>query len=188
MVRNNPKIGTPQVSSEALDAPGDAVRLQIERDPVTIRVDGSAAYEDNGADGVVIFLLFKDDAEPVRIGIAVEEKRARVVGDGVPVGVDEDRRRGPLSENPLHYGFHGRSKDELDALFEKGDDGPYPLRHIAQTFPVIETTTQKGPQRFQIFRRSHFHQHFHLLSIRHDAGGRDGVTEEIRIRGADDSL
>ena len=33
-----------------------------------------------------------------------------------------------------------------------------------------------------------FHQRFHLFCIRHDAGGRDGVTEEICVRGAEGGL
>ena len=32
--------------------------------------------------------------------------------------------------------------DEFDALLEKGGDGPYPLRHIAQYFFLIGKTIQ----------------------------------------------
>ena len=38
-----------------------------------------------------------------------------------------------------------------------------------------------------IFRHGHLRQRFHLC-VWHDAGGRDGVTKEIRIRGAAGSL
>ena len=41
---------------------------------------------------------------------------------------------------------------------------------------------------FHVFRHEDFHQCFHVLCVRHDAGGRNGVTKEIRIRGADGSL
>ena len=92
------------------------------------RLDGSAVDEHNGVNGVVTLLLFEGGTETVHTGIAVEEKRAGVVDDGVPVGVDEDRERGQLGEQFPHNGFHGRSKDEIDALFEKGCAGPYPLR------------------------------------------------------------
>ena len=142
VVRKKSKIGTPQVTAKELDGQDDAARFQIERGPVTFNLDGSATDEHNGVNGVVILLLLEGGTETVHTGIAAEEKRAGVVGDGVPVGVDEDRECGQLREQFPHNGFHGRSKDELDALFEKGCDGPYPLRHIAQNFPVIGTTTQ----------------------------------------------
>ena len=66
---------------------------------MTFRLDGSAAGQHNGANGVVILLLFEGAAETVHTGIAVEEKRAGVVGDGVLVGVNEDRERGQLGES-----------------------------------------------------------------------------------------
>ena len=65
---------------------------------MTFRLDGSAADEHNGANGVVILFLFEDGAETVYTGIAIEEKRAAVVGD-------EDRRL--LGEKFPHNGFDG---------------------------------------------------------------------------------
>ena len=130
MVRNKSEIGNPQVTVKALDALDDAARVQIERGPVAFRLDGSAADEQNGVNDVVILLLLEGDTETIHTGIAVEEERAGVVGDGVPVGVDEDWERAKLGERFPHNGFHGRTKDELDALFEKGGGGPYPLRHL----------------------------------------------------------
>ena len=88
------EIRTPQVTAKVLDAPDDAARFQIERGSVTFRLDGSAAGQHNGANGVVILLLFEGAAETVHTGIAVEEKRAGAAGDGVPVGIAEDRGRG----------------------------------------------------------------------------------------------
>ena len=142
LVRKKSEIGTPQVTAKALDAPDDTARFKIDRGPVTFRLDSSAADEYNGADGVIILRLFKGGTETVHTSIAVEKERAGVVADGVPVRVDEDRGRRQLGEQFPHNVFHGRSKDELDALFEKGGDGPYPLRHIALKIPVIGKTTQ----------------------------------------------
>ena len=98
---------------------------------MTFRLDGSVADEHNGANGMVILLLLERGAETVHTGIAEEEKRAGVVGDGVLVGVDGDRGRGQFGEQFTHNGFHRISRDEFDALFEKKGDGPYTLRHIA---------------------------------------------------------
>ena len=111
---------------------------------MTFRLDGSAADEHDGVDGVVVPLLFESSTETVHTSIAIENKRVEIVGDAVPVGVNEERRRGQLDEKFPPDGFHGRSKDELDALFAKGGDGPYPLGHIAQKFPVIGKTSQEG--------------------------------------------
>ena len=105
MVQKNVEIVTPQVTAKALDAPDDSARFQIERGPVKFRLDGSAVDEHNGANGVVILFLFESGTKTVLTGIAVEGKRAGVVGDGVPVRVDEDRGRGQLGEQFSHNGF-----------------------------------------------------------------------------------
>ena len=121
VVRKKSKIGTPQVTAKELDGQDDAARFQIERGPVTFRFDGSAAGEHNGANGVISLLLFEGGTETVYTGIAgiaVEDKRAGDIADGVPVRVDEDRGRGQFGEQFPHNGFHGRSKDELDTSFE----------------------------------------------------------------------
>ena len=110
-------------------------------------VDGNTADEHNGANGVIILLLLEGGTETVHTVIGVEEKRAGVVTDGVPVRADEDRGRG-LGEHLPHNGFHCRGEDELDALFDKGGDGPYPLRRIAQKFPVIGKATLEGAYLF----------------------------------------
>ena len=105
VVRKKSEIGTPHVAAKTLGAPNDAARFQIERGPVKFRLDGSAVDEHNGANGVVILFLFESGTKTVLTGIAVEGKRAGVVGDGVPVRVDEDRGRGQLGEQFSHNGF-----------------------------------------------------------------------------------
>ena len=97
VVRTKSETGTPQVTTKALD-PDDAAHFQIERGPVTFRLDGSAADDHNGANGVVILLLVEGGKETVHTGIALEEKRAGGVADGVPVRVHEYRGRGQLGE------------------------------------------------------------------------------------------
>ena len=94
LVRKKSEIGTLQITAKALDVPDDPSRFQIKRGPVTFRLDGSAADEHNGANAVVILLLLEGGVETVHTGIAVEEKRAGAAGDGVPVGIAEDRGRG----------------------------------------------------------------------------------------------
>ena len=54
------------------------------------RRNASAADEHDGSNGVVAFHLIKGGTETVHTGIAVDEERAAVIRDGVPVGVGED--------------------------------------------------------------------------------------------------
>ena len=105
---------------------------------------------------MVALLLLEGGTETVHTGIVLEEETAGVVGDGVPVGVDEDQGCRQFGEKFPHNGFHGRSEDELDALFERGGDGQYPLCRISQEFPVIRKSTQKGEYLFLVFRLGHF--------------------------------
>ena len=58
VIRKLSGFRTPKVAAKALDAPDDAARFQIERSPVAFRLDGSAADEHDGANGVVVLLLF----------------------------------------------------------------------------------------------------------------------------------
>ena len=71
---------TPQVE-KTLDAPDDAARIQIERNPVAFRLDGNVADEHDWANGVF-------------------------VGDNVPVGIDEDRGRSHFGQNFPRQHFH----------------------------------------------------------------------------------
>ena len=50
VVRNDAEGGTPQISTEAIDASDDAASLYIERCPVALRLEGRAAKENNRAD------------------------------------------------------------------------------------------------------------------------------------------
>ena len=56
--RENARLRTPKVASKALDRPYDAACFQIERRPMSFRVEGSAAYIGNGPHGAGgLFLL-----------------------------------------------------------------------------------------------------------------------------------
>ena len=50
VVRENAEGGTPQISAQAFNAPDDAASLEIERRPVTLRLEGSTADENNRTD------------------------------------------------------------------------------------------------------------------------------------------
>ena len=87
--------GIPQVSSETVDNPDDAASLEIERGPVSLRLEGSAADEYNKAYNrrAVLLFLLKCGPKTIYARVAVEEERAGVVRNRVPVWVDHNRWR-----------------------------------------------------------------------------------------------
>ena len=50
VVRKNVEGGTPQVTTEALEAPDDAASLEVKRCPLALRLEGSAADGNNRSD------------------------------------------------------------------------------------------------------------------------------------------
>ena len=92
VVRKDAEGSTPSLSSEALDTPDDAATLEIERGPVSLRLEGSAADENNRACRAVLLLLLTCGSKTIDASVA-EEERAGVVSDRVPVWVDQNRWR-----------------------------------------------------------------------------------------------
>ena len=62
--------------------------------------------------------LLESRSKAVEANVAVEAERAGVVGDGVPVGVDEDRWLGQFVEDGADGGFHGGGEVEGGVLLE----------------------------------------------------------------------
>ena len=91
MVGVDEELGRPKMASEALDGPDDATGFEVEGGPCSLVVEGGAADEKDGADGAVGLFLFERCTETVDAGVAVEAEGAGVVGDSVPVRVDQDR-------------------------------------------------------------------------------------------------
>ena len=67
--------------------PHDAASLEVERCPVALRLEGSAADENYREDLGVLVLLLNGGFKPIDARVALEEERTGVVGDRVPVGV-----------------------------------------------------------------------------------------------------
>ena len=113
VVGEYPELGAPEVAAEALESPGDAASLQIERIPMPFRVQRSSADVRDGFYGAVRLLLFESGSEPIDAGIAVHVKRAYAVGDGVPIRENEDRRGRELRQDFSHQVLHSRREDKL---------------------------------------------------------------------------
>ena len=94
VVRVDEELGRPEITAEAFDSPDDPTGLEVEGCRDSFVVEGGAADEDDRAYGVVRLFLLAGGAKTVYAGVAVEAERAGVVGDGVPVWVDQDREGG----------------------------------------------------------------------------------------------
>ena len=117
MVRIYPEFRGPKVTVEALDSPGDAPGFEVKGCPVSLVVEGGAVDEQDGTDRTVRLLLLEVCARVVLAGVAVQAKRTGVVGNGIPVRVDQDRQGGEFLEELANNGFHGLGKHELNTLF-----------------------------------------------------------------------
>ena len=106
------KHGGPEASAEAFEGPDDTTGLQVEGSPGLFVVECGSADKRDGEDGAVGLFLLEGGTEAVQAGVTVQAEGAGVVGDGVPVRVDQDRRTDEFSESS-DDGFHFRSKTNL---------------------------------------------------------------------------
>ena len=88
------------------------------------------ADENDGADGAVRLLLLEHGAQTVATGVTAQAEGSGIVGNGISVWVNQDRRGSEVVEKLSDDGFHGWGKDELDSLFEEGVDGAEPDGHV----------------------------------------------------------
>ena len=128
---------------EAFNGPDDATSFQVERSPGSFVVEVDAADKHDGADGAVGLFLLEGNAKAVEAGVAVQAERAEVVGDGVPVRVDEDRRGGEFLEEWPDDGFHFRSENEFNTLLEQSINVAEPGGEIIQEFAVVPKASEK---------------------------------------------
>ena len=83
------------------------------------QLEGGAAAENDAADGAVRLLLLERGAEAIAAGVTVQAEGSGIVGNGIPVWGDQNRRGGEVVKKLSDDGFHGWGKDQLDSLFEK---------------------------------------------------------------------
>ena len=107
------------MSAEAFDGPDDATGLEIEGSPGSFVVECDSADKHDGADEAVGLFLLEGGAEAVQSGVSVQAEGAGVIGDGVPVRVDQDRRTDEFSEELSDDGFHFWNENELNTLLEQ---------------------------------------------------------------------
>ena len=113
------KHGGPEASAEAFEGPDDTTGLQVEGSPGLFVVECGSADKRDGEDGAVGLFLLEGGTEAVQAGVTVQAEGAGVVGDGVPVRVDQDRRTDEFSEELSDDGFHFWNENELNTLLEQ---------------------------------------------------------------------
>lgn len=129
--------GRLEVAPEAFGGPDYATSFEVKGGPGSFVSEGAAANENDGAYGTVGSLLLKGCAEAVDAGVAEEAKGKGVVGDDVPVRVDQDRGCGEFMENLADDCFHFRGEDELDTPLEQCVNEAGPSGQVLQEFAVV---------------------------------------------------
>ena len=116
VVRVDVELGGPEVAAETFDGPNDPAGFEVKRGPGSFVVESGAADKDDETDGAVGLFLFESRAKTVDGGVAVEAKRSEVVGDGVPVRVNQDRGGSEFVRDLADDGFIFRDENELKRL------------------------------------------------------------------------
>ena len=137
MVGLHEEFGEPKVFAEACDGPDDATGHQVEGRPGSFVVECGSADKHDGADGAVGLFLLEGGAEAVQAGVTAQAEGAGVVGDSVPVRVDQDKRTGESSEELSDDGFHFRRENEFNALLKQGVNRAEPGGKVLPEFAVV---------------------------------------------------
>ena len=118
VVRVDEEFGRPEMTSETFDGPDNATGFEVVGCPASFIVEGDAADENDSADRAVRLFLHESGAKTVYAGVAVKAERAGVVGDGVPVRLDQDRRGDEFVEDAPDDGLHFWGENELNTLLQ----------------------------------------------------------------------
>ena len=102
-----------------------------------LRVERSSADIRDGFDGTVLLLLFEGGSKPVDASVAVRVERTCAVGDGVPIGENQNRRSRELREDFSYQFFHNGREQKLNPLAEKRVNRTEPLGQAGQKNAVI---------------------------------------------------
>ena len=121
MVREYAELGSPKVAAEAVESPNGAAGLQGKLSPMPFRVERSSTDIRDGFYGAVRLLLLESGAKPVFESVAVHVKRARAVGDSVPIGDNQDPRGRELCQDFSHQLLRGGRKCNLNPQPPSGE-------------------------------------------------------------------
>ena len=175
------ELSGPEVCAEAFDGLDDATGLEIEENPGSFVVECSSADKQDEADGAVGLFLLAGGAEAVQASVTVQAEGAGVVGDGVSVWVDQDRRTGELSVELSDDGFHFRSENEFNTLIEQGVNGAEPSREVLQEFAVVPKASEERTELLDDRGHGHKGESGDLVGARANAGRGNVVSQEIGV-------
>ena len=112
------ELDRPEMTAETFDGPDDATGFEVKGCSASFVVEGGAADEDDRVDRAVRLFLFESGAKTVDDGVPVEAERAGVVGNGVPVRINQDRKGSEFVEDAPDDDFHFRGENELNTLLQ----------------------------------------------------------------------
>ena len=81
--------------------------------------------------------------------------------------------------------LHVWGEDELDTLLQQGVDGTEPGRKVLEEFAVVADASEKGAGLLGVLGHGHLGEGGNLVGVRANAGGGDGVSQEIGVGGAE---
>ena len=188
VIRGDAKLCVPKVASNAFDGPDSASSFQVRRNPVPLRIEGSAADVSDGPHGATRLFLFKRSPETVDARVAVHTEGAGAVGHGVLVEKDQNWCSGKLGEDFAHDYFYGWRELTLDSRPEEGGNQADPLDQVTQEIAIVPYTAQEVAHLHDIPRHGHFDQGGKFVRVRTNTGGRNRVAQTLSICGPEAGL
>lgn len=129
--------GPPKMASKAFDGLDSAARFQVERSPMSLRAEGSAADLRDGSHGVAGLRLLRRNTEAIDTGVTRHPRRTGDVLDSVPITGKESRRSGEPVGYFANDDLLGRRERIVCALFEDGGDRVHPFGRLSQKLAVV---------------------------------------------------
>ena len=133
--------------------------------------------------------LLEGGGKPVDTGVAAKADGAGGVGDGVPVQVDQDWTGGELVEDVSDDSINFWGENELNASFKQGIIyWAKPRGENVQYFSIVPNASKEWTRPLSALEHGHLGERGDLVSVRTNARGGDGISQEIGIEGAKPDL
>lgn len=150
VTRDNLEMGTPEILTEAFNAPNGAAGFKIKRSPMTLRFQSRPTYASDRSNRTIRLLLFKSSAKPITVSETLKAKRPRPVRDCTLVLVNQNWRSCYFGKKLWNGGFHD-IRDHSFFLRRAARRRTDALRHLQKEFPVIAQTTNESAKLLGVF-------------------------------------
>ena len=111
------KIDELKVAAQSVYCQHDAFGIEIEGSPRTFHVFGGKADVEDGSDGAAELMLLQIGGEAIE-AVAEKSQGVGVVGNAVPVSVDQDRGLGEFAQDVASEASDAGDKGEGGTVFK----------------------------------------------------------------------